>query len=200
MNIEIEAKFLDINFDETRSKLRSIGATCKTPMRLMKRAIIDYPNRRLQTSASNAYIRIRDEGDIISLTYKTFESLSVDGARELETVVGSFDTTVAIFTAIGLQVVSLQESRRETWEYKDCKVELDEWPWLKPYLEIEGPSEHAIKRVAELLGFDWGNAAFGDVMVAYRREYPGLSEDDTVGHLPEVKFNTALPAFLDKSS
>lgn len=70
---------------------------------------------------------------------------------------------------------------------------LDEWPWLKPYIEIEGASEEALKAVAEELGFAWGDAVFGDVMVAYRQQYPHLTTDDKIGDLPEVKFGDPLP-------
>lgn len=196
MQTEIEAKFLNVNHDEIRSKLSALGATCKQPIRLMRRAIVDYADRRLQSGKPNAYIRVRDEGDKTTLTYKKFESLSIDGAKELETVVESFETTIAILVAIGLKVSSLQESKRETWEYMDCTIELDEWPWLNPYLEIEGSSEGTLKLVAKALELDWSVAAFGNVMVAYRAQYPGLTEKEKVGNLPEVKFDTPPPSFL----
>lgn len=75
---------------------------------------------------------------------------------------------------------------------------LDEWPWLKPYIEIEGPSEEAIRDVATELGFNYAQAKFGDVMVAYRAQYPHLAETDTVGNLPEVKFGAPLPDLFKK--
>jgi adenylate cyclase class 2 len=199
MNTEIEVKFLDINLEAARAKLEAAGATCRKPMRLMKRAIMDFPDRRLQSGKSNGYVRVRDEGDKVTLTYKMFESLSIDGAKELETSVQSFDTTVAILTAIGLQVESVQETKRESWNYKGCAIELDVWPWLNPYMEIEGDSQHQVKAVASALGLDWNDAAFGDVMVAYRAQYPGLSESQTVGNLAEVSFTSPLPSFLQKS-
>jgi adenylate cyclase, class 2 len=197
MKTEIEAKFLDINHDELRKRLLSVGAVCEMPLTLMKRAIIDYADRRLQTGASNAYIRVRDEGRKITLTYKQFTSLSVDGAQEVEVVVDSFDDAVNIFTAIGMVVASLQESKREVWSYKNCEIVLDEWPWLNPYIEIEGDSEEDLIRVAEVLGLNWTDAVFGDIMVAYRKQYPHLTKDQTVGKLAEVRFDTPFPeAFM----
>ena len=102
MNTEVEAKFLHIDHQEIRKKLSALGAFCVVPMRLMRRAIIDYPDRRLQTGQSNAYIRVRDEGDKITLTYKRFDFLIVDGAKEIEVTVSSFEDTVKVFTSIGL--------------------------------------------------------------------------------------------------
>jgi adenylate cyclase class 2 len=196
MKTEIEVKFLSLSHDEVRKRLLEIGATCVHPMRLMKRAIIDFTNHRLVQGESNAYVRVRDEGDKVTLTYKQFNSLSVDGAQEIETTVGSFEDAIAIFIAIGLEVMSFQESKRETWEYKGYEIVLDEWPWLNPYIEIEGMSEDGLKLIATELGLQWDKAAFGDVMVAYRAQYPHLKVGESVSGLKEVRFNTPAPQFL----
>jgi adenylate cyclase class 2 len=198
MNTEIEAKFLHVDHEEIRSRLTAAGFTCVTPMRLMRRAIIDYVDRRLQTGIPNSYVRVRDEGDRVTLTYKRFASLSIDGAQEVEVATTSFEDTIKIFTSIGLEVVSLQESKRETWRNETCEVVLDEWPWLDPYIEIEGPTELAVREVSKQLGLDWSEAKFGDVMVAYRDQYPYLDDSQTVGKVKEVLFGTPLPELLAK--
>lgn len=196
MTTEIEAKFLHIDHEAMRARLLAAGFVCATPMRLMRRAIIDYADRRLQTGTSNSYIRVRDEGDKVTLTYKQFLSLSIAGAAEVEVVTSSFEDTIKIFTAIGLEVVSLQESKRETWKTDACEVVLDEWPWLDPYIEIEATSESVVRAVASTLGLDWARAMFGDVMVAYREQYPYLNETQTVGRVPQVLFGAPLPDVL----
>jgi len=196
MNTEIEVKFLHINYEEIRNRLKGIGFECVTPMRLMRRAIIDYADRRLQVGMPNSYIRVRDEGDKVTLTYKQFAELSIDGAKEIEIVTSSFEDTVKIFTQVGLEVVSLQESKRETWKSGACEVVLDEWPWLDPYIEIEATTESEVKDVAQRLGLNWILAKFGDVMVAYRDQYPYLNEAQTVGKVPEVLFDAPLPDLL----
>lgn len=200
MKTEIEAKFLNQQHEVIRERLRDIGSVCITPMRLMKRAIIDYPDRRLQTGTPNSYIRVRDEGDKVTLTYKQFVSAGVDGAQEIEVVTDSFEDTTKIFTSIGLQVVSFQESKRETWKFEDCEIVLDEWPWLHPYIEIESNSEQKLIALTEKLGLNWGDAVFGDVMVAYRAQYPHITPEQTVGKLPEVKFDSPIPAFMKEVS
>ena len=193
MKTEIEVKFLKQDHQKIRDLLTKLGAECVEPMRLMKRAIVDFPDRRLQTGENGSFIRVRDEGDKVTLTYKQFNSLSVDGAKEIETQVDSFDDAVHIFTSIGLEVVSLQESKRETWKYKEFEIVLDEWPWLEPYIEIEAGSEEALKTFSNLLGLNWSDAVFGDVMVAYYAQYPQLTEKDTVGTLKEVRFHAPFP-------
>lgn len=192
MNTEIEAKFLHIDVDDMRNKLQSVGARSEEPMRLMRRVVIE----TAETNKKKGYLRVRDEGSKCTLTYKQFDSLSVDGAKELETVIESFDTVAAIFRQLEPTRYSYQESRRETWKLGDVEVVIDEWPWLEPYIEIEGDSTEALKNVSGKLELDWSDAVFGDVMVAYRAEYPHLSEKDTIGDLDEVRFNAELPDLL----
>ena len=199
MNTEIEVKFLHVNRDEIRTRLRDAGFECVTPMRLMRRAIIYYADRRLQIGTPNSYIRVRDEGDKVTLTYKQFASLSIDGAQEIEVVTSSFEDTIKIFTQVGLEVVSLQESKRETWKSNTCEVVLDEWPWLDPYIEIEAATETEVREVASKLGLDWSEAKFGDVMVAYRDQYPYLNETQTVARVPEVLFDEPIPDLLKET-
>lgn len=192
MQTEIEAKFLNIDHDEIRAKLRAIRAECEQPMRLMRRVTIDTPDMK----AKNAFLRVRDEGHRVTMTYKQFDELSVNGAQEIETTVGDFDAAVQLLEATGLVAKSFQESKRETWKLGATEIVLDEWPWLKPYIEIEGESEEELRKVAGQLGLDWNEAVFGDVMAAYRAEYPHLTEKDTVGRIAEVRFGDPLPDLL----
>lgn len=192
MQSEIEAKFLNVQHDEIRAKLTELGATCVQPMRLMRRVTIE--NDRLVEK--NAFVRVRDEGDRVTMTYKQFDSLSVDGAKEIEIVVSDFDTAVQLLDAAGLPSQSFQESKRETWQLGEVEIVLDEWPWLKPYIEIEAGSEVLVQDTAKRLGFDWSEAAFGDVMVAYRAEYPHLQPPSTVGRVESVKFGDPVPDLL----
>ena len=189
METEIEAKFTQIDIADIRAKLRGIGAICHQPMRDMKRVTIDSPEMK----AKNAFVRIRDQGDKIVATYKQFDSLTLHGAQEIEIEVNDFDKTVKLFAAVGRPHFSNQESRRETWKLGEVEIVIDEWPWLDPYIEIEGPNEQSVKTVAADLKLDWGKAIFGDIMSAYKVQYPHIGPRDTIGNLPEVKFGAPLP-------
>ena len=192
MKNEIEAKFVNIEVDTMRLKLTDLGAELTLPMRDMKRVTIDTP----ELKSKDAFIRVRDEGDKTTLTYKQFDALSLDGVKEIEVTVSDFDTTVALLEQAGLPYRSLQESRRETWRLNNVEIVIDEWPWLDPYIEIEGPDEESVISTAEQLGFEWNDAIFGDVMAAYRVQYPHLALVDTVGNIPIVRFGDPLPELL----
>lgn len=194
MKDEIEVKFVNTDHDAIRSKLESIGAVLEQPMRLMKRVTIDSNDMR----SKNAFLRVRDQGDKVTLTYKQFDELSLSGAKEIEITVNSFEETIKLLSAAGLPHGSFQETKRETWRLGSTEIVLDVWPWLDPYIEIEGVSEQDVKSVAALLNLDWSKAVFGDVMEAYRAQYPNIGPDDTVGKVSVVKFGNPLPDFLKK--
>lgn len=191
MKTEIEVKFLDADFSMLRQRLEELGATCEMPMRSMRRAIIETEALR----AKNAFVRIRDEGNKVTLTYKQFNEDSLTGTKEIETIVDDFDTTVLLLAAAGLIQKSFQESRRETWSYDGVEIVLDEWPWLKPYIEIEGETEEAVKKVAAQLGYDWSQAVFGKVTSAYQIQYPSGDADKLVT-IPTVAFDMPVPEVI----
>ena len=191
MKTEIEVKFLDVDFDVLREKLKLLGGACIQPMRLMRRTLIEPP----ELAARKAFIRVRDEGDKVTLTYKQFNEISLVGAQEIEVTVSSFEDTIELLAQAGLVHKALQESKRETWHLGDVEVVLDEWPWLKPYIEIEGLSEEAVKTAAAQLGFDWDDAVFGKVTSAYQVQYPD-GDASKLNTIPLVAFDQPLPDII----
>lgn len=191
MKTEIEVKFLSVDFDEVRAKLLELGGVCEQPMRLMRR-VLAQKHRRTKEEDWSAFLRLRDEGDKITLTYKEFREKSLTGASEREVVVSDFDETKAIMEAMGITFVTFQESRRETWKLGEVEVVLDEWPWLDPYIEIEGESEELVKEAATQLGFSWENAVFGSTNVAYAEQYH-IADSVNLAGLDEIRFGAPVP-------
>lgn len=179
MKTEIEVKFTDVDIDEIRERLKKLGAVCEQPMRLMRRVLIDTE----AMDKENKYLRIRDEGHEVTMTLKQHVEQALGGAREIETTVGDFDAAIAIFKEFDLHHRTYQESKREMWRYNGVEIVIDEWPWINPYIEIEGETEEAVRSAAAELGFDWSDAMFGSVDVIYQRDYP----DMTVRGIIDVK-------------
>lgn len=191
MKTEIEVKFCDIDLDATREILARAGAVCEQPMRLMRRIIIE-----TETLAQrHGFVRVRDEGNRTTLTYKQFDEASLTGAKEIEVTVSDFDATVALLEQVDLVHKSFQESRRETWKLGDVEVVIDEWPHLNAYIEIEGESEEGVKRAAEKLGFGWVDAVFGSVTEVYQHQYPNGKAHELV-NMPRIAFDEPLPAVI----
>lgn len=197
MQPEIEVRFLDVNYDDLRERLKAAGAQQKHPMQFMKRVIIDYTDERLEAGADeyNSFIRVRDEGGKVTLTYKRFTNEPPYDAHEIEVEVSSYDKTIAFFEAIGLKAISEQHTRREVWELGDTEISLDEWPWLPPMVELEGPSETRLQEVASALGLDWQNIIRGNSVIAYRKMYPGMSDKESVRDIEKLTFDE-MPEWL----
>ena len=192
MQTEIEVKFANINIEAIRHALKNAGAVCEQPMRLMKRALVEEPHHE----AENAFLRIRDEGDKVTLTFKRRAdpaASTIDSVKELEVEVSDFDKTVQIFSEAGWKYKTFQESKRETWQLGGVEVVIDEWPWLKPYIEIEGESEADIRAAAEKLGLSWNDVIFGHIDALYERQYEFNEGVRGVIDLPEVRFDDPLP-------
>jgi adenylate cyclase class 2 len=194
MQTEIEAKFLQVDPDAIRERLEKAGATLKQPMMTMRRHI--YDNEFM--GKKNGFVRIRDEGHQVAMTYKQYDDMSLAGAKEIEFSVSDYDAATSFMEAIGIQPKSVIEARREIWKLDDTEVVIDEWPWIDPFIEIEASSEKEIREAAKKLGFSWGDAAFGDVMTAYRNQYPntGDTHGDMIYNLPNVRFGDAVPSIL----
>lgn len=193
MQTEIEVKFLDVEIEDVRARLKGAQAKLIQPMRMMRRQVFYLVDRN-----RDAYVRVRDEGDKTTMTYKQFDDLGLHGAKEVEVVVSSFADARSILQNSGLEPKSYQETRRETWQIGDAEVVIDEWPWLRPFVEIEGQSEQAVRDAAAQLGFNWSNAVFGAVTQAYRQQYAYLPPDFIMDDVPEIKFDAPLPERLKR--
>lgn len=191
MQVEIEAKFLDINADELRTKLKEVGAELIYPERQMRRCTFDYPDTRLKEIGG--WIRVRDEGDKITFSYKQLNDRTLHGTKEIETTVGDFEKTVDLLKAIGLSQKSYQETKREKWVLGDSEVTIDTWPWIPTFAEIEATTEPGIKHLAQKLGFDWNDALHGSVETAYQKYYDFT--DHEIDHWPVITF-IPEPAWL----
>src|SRR3989344_4191930 len=170
METELEAKFLDIDKEALRNKLKEIGAKLIYPERLMKRNVFDYPDERLEKEG--AWVRVRDEGDNkITLSYKRLVDRTLQGTKEITLDVNSFDTMTSFLLAIGLKQDAYQETKREKWELNGSEITIDTWPWIQSFIEIESPTEDKLKKISGDLGFDWSQAMHGSVETAYQRYY-----------------------------
>ena len=196
MKTEIEVKFVDIAIDDVRARLTTVGGVCEQPMRLMKRALIEEPHHE----AEHSFIRVRDEGNKVTLTFKRRvdpHAPTIDSVKEIEVTVSSFDDTVELLREAGWTYKTFQESKRETWKLGDVEVVIDEWPWIRPYIEIEGESEMEVRQAAERLGFDWRDVVYGHIDAVYERDYEFDGVRGVID-LKEVRFADPVPAAFKK--
>lgn len=184
MQTEIEAKWLNIDISEMRRRLKAIGAILVTPERLMVRSVFDYPDKRLEKISG--WIRVRDEGDKITLSYKQLHDRTLHGTQEVSVVVDDYENTRSLLESIGLRQYSAQETKRESWRLGNVEIELDTWPWIPSFIEIEADNESNLFEVAESLKLDRKAALYGSVEVAYQAVYD-VSEEE-IDNWEEIRF------------
>lgn len=185
MKTEIEAKFLNADFDAVRTKLLELGAVCTQPMRAMRRKHFDFADLSLSKTKSG-FVRLRDEGDKITLSYKQVDNLGVHGTKEVNIAVDDFNQAELLLASIGLKAKSYHETRRESWKLGNNEIELDEWPAISPLVEIEAENETQLWGIAEKLGLDKNNIMHGTADYLYAKIYD-VTEDE-VNAWPEITF------------
>ena len=189
MHTEIEAKFINIDLVDFRLKLRGLDATLISPERLMKRKNFDFKDSSLGNK--NAWVRVRDEGDKVTLSYKQLNDRTLHGTKEINVVVDNFEITCTFLETIGLERKTYQETRRESWLLNDVEIEIDTWPWVPSFIELEAKTELDLKHVATSLGLDLADALHGSVEVVYQKYFHAT--EDEIDNLEQITFAGKAP-------
>ena len=192
METELEAIFLDTNADSLRKKLKEIGASLVHPEQLMKRKVFDFPDERLEKEGG--WVRVRDEGNKITLSYKRLVDRTLHGTKEITVEVSDFEKTCNILIAAGLQVDAYQETKRERWELDGSEITIDTWPWIPTFVEIEANSEEKLKEIVKKIDLDWLKAMHGSVETAYQKYFDVTEEE--VDNWEIITF-TPVPEWLE---
>jgi adenylate cyclase class 2 len=93
----------------------------------------------------------------------------IDGTMETEVVGSDFEVTNELLGRIGFQAKSYQENRRISFELDGAQLEIDWWPLIPPYLEIEGESREHVVRVGEKLGISADELTGENAVKVYTR-------------------------------
>ena len=147
MQTEFEVKILEIDVDKIISKLESLNAT-KIREKNQRRYVYD-----LIPKKENSWIRLRTDGNKSTLTIKEIHNDNIDGTKELEVSVDNFKNTNIILERLGFKSKSYQENKRISYKLDDVELEIDFWPKIPAYLEIEGKSIEDVEKMIEKLGF-----------------------------------------------
>lgn len=192
MNTEFEAKFIHINKTNFRAQLKKIGAKLIKPEFFQRRVAFNLPKKSVKTG----YIRVRDEREKITMSLKFVKGKKISDQKEIMLEVNSFKGAIEFLNSIGCNQKAFQETKRELWRIADVDITIDEWPFLEPFVEIEGNSENKVKSVCKKLGLDYSKAIFGAVDTLYHLKY-GVAKNIINNHTPVIEFKTKNP-FITK--
>ena len=181
MHIEYEARALDVNKDDIEKKLVKIGAQ-KVADFDYKRKVYDF-----NPKTNNKWIRLRTDGTTTTLTIKEYVNNSIDGTREMEIKVSNFDETDKILNELGYVAHTYQESKRTRYVLNGVELDIDTWPYIPTYLEIEGKDENDVLKTADALGIDKSKITTLDVQSVFKEFYK-----INIKEMPILKFGEEL--------
>lgn len=105
----------------------------------------------------NKWIRLRTSNDITTLTVKHIladkENSCLQQMKENEIKVFSKEDANSFLEALGLSHKCYLEKKRTTYSFKNHLIEIDTWPKIPTYFELEGKDEEDIENVLNLLGY-----------------------------------------------
>lgn len=193
MQIEYEATFIKVNKNAVRASLKRAGALLVKKEFLQKRYCFDLPPGH---EIENGWLRVRDEGDKITMSLKVNNASKITGQKEICLSVDNIKKAREILSMLGCPLKAYQESKRELWRLAGVEITLDTWPFLEPFVEVEGGSEKAVKAVAKKLGFAYKKALFCSITTLYRLKY-NLPDKVINSETPRIVFGEKNP-FLNK--
>lgn len=148
---------------ENKKELESIIKTNNFTELLEKENLIEILNNKelvnfLEKFHNNSkkWIRLRKTNKKTTLTVKHIladNDTSLQQMMETEMEVPSIKEANDFLQALGYSHKSYQEKRRISYILDNHEIDIDTWPGLPTYMEIEGESEEDLNKILNLLGY-----------------------------------------------
>jgi adenylate cyclase, class 2 len=172
MALEIETKVLDIEKAELITKLLTLGANKILETRLL----VDWygPKGLTHSGDDPWYLRVRSyANNHHEVTWKG--KSDVLGAsrkhKEINFTISDTQKFEDFLLALGLEKYGHQEKDRISWNLQNWRLDLDQYPGMPAYLEIEGNSEEHIQEAIKLLGLSNKKTSSEGERVLIQTEY-----------------------------
>jgi adenylate cyclase class 2 len=152
MAYEIETKVLDIDAAEIEKKLTALGAQ-KIQQTTLR---VDwYRQAGIKEGEDPWFLRIRsDDSGKYEVTWKAKSDIlgTVRKHKEINFIIPEPEKLADLFEELGLEKYAHQDKERVSFTLNNWRFDIDRYPKMPPYLEIEGSSEEDIKMAIALLG------------------------------------------------
>lgn len=148
MPLEYEYRYQAGRFDKNkiRARLQELGAV-KHGHWLFRVQVFTNP-----LVGNNPYVRIRDEGYKITMTYKS--KGNGEFTNEEEVIINDFNTGVNIMLGLGCVKRYYFEKLREIWHLGDTEVCWDTNPGRPDLMEIESKTKKGLEKMIKLLNLE----------------------------------------------
>jgi len=107
------------------------------------------------------WIRVRQTGDKATIAVKHIlanNDSNIQQMLETEIEVSNIKDANNLLESLGFSYKSYQEKERITYILENYEIDIDTWPGIPTYFEIEGESKEDLTRVLNKLGYSFSDA------------------------------------------
>ena len=141
---EIETKVLEIDVDNIEEKLRNLGAKKISDTLLTVDLLRSVGTKN---GEDKWFLRVRSYNkEKVEVTWKAIsEHIGVSRKhKEINFEIEDHDKMVDLFCEIGLEKYAHQEKKRISWKLENTQFDIDIYPCMIPFVEIESDSVESI--------------------------------------------------------
>ncbi len=169
MPYEVEAKILSVDKGLVAKKLDDLGANKILDTKFQ---VSWFRTKGNKEGDDKWFLRIRtDSSGKSEITWKA-KSNFLGASRkhkEINFEVKDPEMVEDLFKELNLEKYAYQEKYRTSWTYQNWRFDLDRYPEMPAYLEIEGEDEAHIQEAIKLLGLEqnehWNQGDGGERML-----------------------------------
>ena len=147
-NTETEIKFLEIDVLSLKTKLSELHA--EDLGEDLYREVIFY-SKNSDFRKEKKIVRLRRTKNGNFLTYKEHPKVGSSTSIEIEITVDNEEKTIAFLEKLGLIAFRIQEKKRHSFLIDSIRVDVDTWPGIPTYVELEGDDEESLIKLSQKL-------------------------------------------------
>src|SRR3989344_5386717 len=151
---EIETKVLDINKEDVGKKLLGLGAE---KIQETKLKVDWYGVKDRKEGEEDWFLRIRSYSDGKNeVTWKAKSDIlgTARKHKEINFLINEPEKLADLFEELDLEKYAHQEKDRTSFSFKDWQFDIDQYPGMPAFLEIEGESEEHLREAIILLALE----------------------------------------------
>lgn len=185
--IENEARVLKVDIESILKKIQDMKLEFVSA-KFQRRYVYDF-----DPPVKGKWIRLRTNGTKSTLTIKEITDNSISGTSELEVGVSDFERTNDILNALGYLPRSYQENFRIEFKNVFGEFDIDFWPQIDPYFEIESNDKETVESLFAQFGYSRQEITAVNVDYVYRNLY-GIDLDK----IEKLEFDTEYKKYLEE--
>jgi len=150
METEFETQVLDVDVDNIKKRLKDLSATGGKRV-FSRRWVFDLEKDK--DGMCGKWIRVREMDGKTKITMKIKSGSGITDTKEIEVSSDDFETTAKLFKNMDCFIdIVYQENYRTSFDLDGVEINIDEWPKVPAFLDIEASNEKDVHNALDKLG------------------------------------------------